>query len=112
MVDGVLEHDGARVVFGACVVAVLFTLAWTLSTMSAGRNSALTDRVSTFLVQRIAYLVNAVPGLEHLERPDLLSEIDQLREGRRTLAGAVRQLLGGLQVVIRSGAIIILLATV
>jgi ABC-type proline/glycine betaine transport system permease subunit len=37
MVDGALEHDGAGVVFGACVVAVLFTLAWTLSTMSAGR---------------------------------------------------------------------------
>lgn len=112
MVDGALAHDEARVVFGACVVAVLFTLAWTLSTMSAGRNSVLTDRVSAFLVQRIAYLVNAVPGLEHLERPDLLSEIDQLREGRRTLAGSVRQLLGGWQVVIRSGAIIILLATV
>jgi len=112
MVDGALAHDSGGVVFGACVVAVLFTTAWTLSTMGAARNSVLTDRVSAFLMARIAHLVNAVPGLEHLERPDLLSEIDQLRDGRRTLAGAVRQLLGGWQVVIRSTAIIILLATV
>jgi ATP-binding cassette subfamily B protein len=112
MVDGALEHDPGRVAFGTCVVAVLFTLSWTLATMAAGRNSALTDAVSAFLVTRISQLVNVVPGLEHLERPDLLSEIDQLREGRRMLAGAVRQLLAGWQVLIRSTAIMILLATV
>jgi ATP-binding cassette, subfamily B, bacterial len=112
MVDGALAHDRARVVFGACLVTVLFTASWTLTTMAAGRNSVLTDRVGAFLMARIAQLVNAVPGLEHFERADLLSEIDQLREGRRTLAGAVRQLLGGWQVLIRSTAIMILLATV
>jgi ATP-binding cassette subfamily B protein len=112
MVDGALEHDSGRVVSGASVVAVLFTVSWTLSTMAAARNSALTDRVSAFLMARIAQLVNLVPGVEHLERPDLLSEIDQLRDGRRTLAGAARQLLGGWQVLIRSAVIIILLATV
>lgn len=112
MVDGALAHDRARVVAGVCVVAALFTVAWTLTTMGAARNSALTDRVSCYLMARIAILVNAVPGVEHLERPDLLSEIDQLRDGRRTLAGAARQLLGGWQVVIRSAAIIVLLATV
>ncbi|GLY78055.1 ABC transporter ATP-binding protein [Actinoallomurus iriomotensis] len=112
MVDGALAHDGARVVTGVCVVAVLFTLAWTLSTMAAARNSTLTDRVGSYLMARIAILINAVPGVEHLERPDLLSEIDQLREGRRTLAGAARQLLAGWQVAIRSIAIIVLLATV
>jgi ATP-binding cassette, subfamily B, bacterial len=112
MVDGALEHDAARVVAGACVVAVLFTTSWTLSTTAAGRNSALTDRVSAYLMARVSGLISAVPGLEHLERPDLLGEIDQLREGRRTLAGAVRQLLGGWQVLIRSAAIMVLLATV
>ncbi|WP_345455915.1 ABC transporter ATP-binding protein [Actinoallomurus oryzae] len=112
MVDGALAHDRARVVAGVCLVAALFTVAWTLTTMSAARNSALTDRVSSYLMARISILVNAVPGVEHLERPDLLSEIDQLRDGRRTLAGAARQLLGGWQVVIRSAAIIVLLATV
>ncbi|MFB9838929.1 hypothetical protein, partial [Actinoallomurus acaciae] len=112
MVDGALAHDRERVVAGACLVAVLFTTAWTLSTMAAARDSALTDRVGSYLMARIATLVNAVPAVEHLERPDLLSEIDQLREGRRTLAGAARQLLGGWRVIIRSAAIIVLLATV
>jgi ATP-binding cassette subfamily B protein len=112
MVDGALAHDTARVATGAAVVAVLFTLAWALGTMAVGRNSTLTDRVNAYLLQRIAYLINAVPGLEHLERAETLSEIDQLRDGRRTLAGAARQLLGMWQVVIRSGAIMILLATV
>ncbi len=112
MVDGALAHEPGRVAAGAVIVSVLFTLAWSLTTIAAGRNSVLTDRISAYLMERIAYLVSAVPGLEHLEDPELLGRIDQLRSGRRTLAGAARQLLSGWQVAIRSAAIMILLATV
>jgi ATP-binding cassette subfamily B protein len=112
LVDGALAHDGTQVTVGVGIVVVLFTLTWTVAMLSASRNILLTDRLNAFLGQRIAVLVNAAPRLEHFERSDLLTEIDQLRDNRRALAGASRQLLTGWQVVIRGGAIMVLLATV
>jgi len=112
MVDGALARDGSRVIVGTAEVVVLFTLSWTLGTMAVGRNSVLTDRINSYLSARIGYLVNAAPRLAHLEDPELLREIDQLRDNRRTLAAAVRLLLRGWTVVIRGGVIMVLLATV
>jgi ATP-binding cassette subfamily B protein len=112
MVDGAIAHDSGEVVLGAAISAALFTLSWMLGTMAVGRNSVLTDRVNQFLTERIATLLSSAPRLEHFERQDLLTEIDQLRDNRRTLAGAPRQLLVGWQTVIRGGAIMVLLATV
>ncbi len=112
MVDGSLEHDAGRVVLGGVVVVVLFTLGWLLATLAVGRNSVLTDQINAYLSERIAYLVNAAPRLSHLEDPELLTEIDQLRTHRRTLAAAVRLLLRGWTVVIRGGVIMVLLASV
>ncbi len=87
-----------RVLVGPAWRAAPATLLWSFAstTIAAGRNSVLTDRINAYLMERVAYLVSAAPGLEHLESPDLLGRIDQLRDGRRTLAGAVRQLLGDL----------------
>src|SRR5205085_1121154 len=112
MVDGSLAHDSGRVVAGGVVVVVLFTLGWTLSALSVGRNSVLTDQLNGYLSERIGFLVNAAPRLSHLEDPEQLKEIDQLRDNRRTLAGAIRLLLRGWTVVIRGGVIMALLATV
>src|SRR5207247_1629513 len=92
--------------------AGLFTLGWVLGTLAVGRNSVLTDRINGYLSEHIASLVNAAPRLDHLEDPELLKEIDQLRTNRRTLAAAVRLLMRGLSVAIRGGVIMVLLATV
>jgi ATP-binding cassette subfamily B protein len=112
MVDGALARDSSQVIVGTVEIVVLFTLSWTLGTMAVGRNSVLTDRINSYLSARIGYLVNAAPRLAHLEDPELLREIDQLRDRRRTLAAAVRLLLRGWTVVIRGGTIMVLLATV
>ena len=59
----------------------------------------MTDLGNLSLGLRIGNLTCEAPFLEHFERPDYLSEIDSLRERRRTLAGAPAQTLG----MIRSG---------
>ena len=45
-------------------------------------------------MQRIARIATSATGLGLLERPDRMGEIEQIREDRRTVAGASRQLIG------------------
>jgi ATP-binding cassette subfamily B protein len=112
IVDAVTDHDGTTVAIGVGVVALLFTLSWVLSIIVGMQSSLLTDRVSLYIGERAGRLLDAAPGLEHFERPDLLREIDQLRDNRRMLAAANRLLLSAWQVFIRAVSIGILLATV
>ncbi|MCO5995147.1 ABC transporter ATP-binding protein [Actinoallomurus rhizosphaericola] len=112
MVDGALAHRSGEVTFGVALVAILFSVATTLTTLSVTGNWTLTDRLNLFVSGRIALLLSTAPRLEHFEHRELLSEIDQLRNDRRSLAAAPRQLLRAWQVVIRGGAIMLLLATV
>jgi ATP-binding cassette subfamily B protein len=112
MVDGALAHDGGRIVFGAVLVAVLFSLSWALAIASGTQGSLLTDRANLALGVRIARLVALLPTLDHFERPALLNRVEQLTGDRRTLAGAPRQLFGLFGQLVRSIGIVVLLATV
>ncbi|HEX3616904.1 MAG TPA: ABC transporter ATP-binding protein [Solirubrobacteraceae bacterium] len=112
MVDGALAHDSQRIVLGAALVAVLFSLSWTLAIASGTQGSLLTDRANLALGMRIARLVASLPTLEHFERPALLNRVEQLTGDRRTLAGATRQLFGLFGQLVRSIGIVVLLATV
>ncbi|MEV5753264.1 ABC transporter ATP-binding protein [Actinoallomurus sp. NPDC052308] len=112
MVDGALAHRSDEISFGVAVVAILFTVATTLTTLSVTGNWTLTDRLNLFVSERVALLLSTAPRLEHFERQELLSEVDQLRDDRRSLAAAPRQLLRAWQVAIRGGVIMLLLATV
>jgi ATP-binding cassette subfamily B protein len=112
IIDAAARHDGTGVAAGVGMLAGLFTIAWVCGLLGAMQNTELTDRTSLYLGVRTGRLIDAAPSLEHFERPDLLREIDQLRDGRRGLSGAPRQLLRMCQVVIRGGGTVILLATV
>ncbi|NUP51727.1 MAG: ABC transporter ATP-binding protein [Catenulispora sp.] len=112
LVDAALAHDAARVLLGVAVVAVLFSLGWLLQILAVAQGSPLTDTVSVYHAERIARLVNEVPGLEHYENPAVLREFEQLRDGRRGLSAAPRQLTAMLSNAIRIGTIAVLLATV
>jgi ATP-binding cassette, subfamily B, bacterial len=112
MVNGALAHDGGKIVLGAVLIAVLFSLSWALAIASGTQGSLLTDRANLALGMRIARLVASLPTLEHFERPALLSRVEQLTGDRRTLAGATRQLCGLFGQLVRSIGIVVLLATV
>jgi ATP-binding cassette subfamily B protein len=112
IVDGAIRRDSGMLILGVLIVAVTFAASWTCRTVSAMAGSRLTDLANLALANRIGELVNRVPFLEHYERPEYLAEIDNLREQRRILAGAPRQVLSLAQSVISVIAVIVLLALV
>ncbi|MFZ0386811.1 MAG: ABC transporter ATP-binding protein [Solirubrobacteraceae bacterium] len=112
MIDGAIAGSLSRILFGAGLVAVLFTLSWLLAVIGGSQNSLLTDRVSLALGVRIARLAALLPTLEHFESPQLLDRVDRLTSGRRTLAGAPRQLIGLFGQALRAVGMVVLLATV
>jgi ATP-binding cassette subfamily B protein len=112
MIDGAIAGSLSRILIGAGLVAVLFTLSWLLAVIGGTQNSLLTDRVSLALGARIARLVALLPTLEHFESPELLDRVDRLTSGRRTLAGAPRQLIGLFGQALRAVGMVVLLATV
>ena len=69
MIDGAIARHEGRIVLGAVLVAVLFTLSWLLAVIGGSQNSVLTDRTNLALSVRIARLAAALPTLEHLGDP-------------------------------------------
>jgi ATP-binding cassette subfamily B protein len=112
VVDGALHHDRRTLVLGVLVVSATFAASWTCRVVSGMVGSRLTDLANLSLATRIGSLVNEAPFLEHLEHPQYLAQIDNLRDQRRTLAGAPRQFFSLLQSAISVGAVIVLLALI
>jgi ATP-binding cassette subfamily B protein len=112
IVDGAAAHHSARIVTGLVIVAVAFPGYWVLTLVGGSLNSKLTDMANVQLGMRIGGLASAAPYLEHFERPDYLAEIDNLRERRRTLAGAPTQTLNMVKSAIQFTGIAVLLALV
>jgi ATP-binding cassette, subfamily B, bacterial len=110
IVDAALGHDAGRVVVGVCVVAVLFSAGWVLQNLAVAQSSPLTDTVHVYHAGRIVALINGIPGLEHFEDPEVLREVEQVRDSR--LALAPRQIINLAATGIRVGIIAVLLAVV
>jgi ATP-binding cassette, subfamily B, bacterial len=94
IVNGAAAHQQGRIVTGLVIVAVAFPGSWVLQLAGGSLNAKLTDLANLRISMRIGELASAAPYLEHYERPDYLAEIDNLRDRRRTLAGAPAQTLG------------------
>jgi ATP-binding cassette, subfamily B, bacterial len=112
MINGAIAHSLTRILLGAGLVSVLFTLSWLLAVIGGSQNSLLTDRTNLALGVRISRLAASLPTLEHFESPQLMDRVDRLTAGRRTLAGAPRQLIGLFGQALRAIGIVVLLATV
>lgn len=112
MVDALTRRDPFGEIIGTATLAVLFTLSWALLIISTGRSQALTDEVSVWLSARIATLVNAVPGVELLERPEYVGELELLEQRRLMLAAGPRQALTLASLILRTAGIGVLLASV
>lgn len=112
MIDGAIARSGGRIALGAALVAVLFTLSWLLAVIAGSRGSLLTDKTSLTLGVRIMRLAASLPTLEHFERPELLTRLETLTGGRRTLAGAPRQLITLLGQALRAIGMVVLLALI
>jgi ATP-binding cassette, subfamily B, bacterial len=112
LTDGVVAHDRDGVVAAVAVIAGSYTFFWLSGILAASVGSALQDRVSMEVTARVASLVSGVPGLEHLERPEYLRELELLDEQRVLLGAGPRQGVFFLRAMLQLGATVVLLATV
>ncbi|HEX4833642.1 MAG TPA: ABC transporter ATP-binding protein [Trebonia sp.] len=112
LVDGALAGSAAQLAEGVAVVAGLLALAWVLMAIGGTEAMALGDRIAIYRTAKTIELIASVPGIEHLERPDYLTEVERLNAGARQLAGAPRQILSNVSSVARIIALLVLLGSV
>jgi ATP-binding cassette subfamily B protein len=112
VIDSIVAGDGLGVVVGTLVVAVLFSVSWTLGGVSALVGFYVGNLCSGYLSSRVARLTTTIPGLEHHERPDFLKQHDLLRRNLSNLSNGPTQSLLALQVLARMVTVVVLLATV
>jgi len=112
IIDAALRHQRAGLILGVAAVVVLFTLGWALAMLAGSAGANLSDRVSLYLATRTAEQINAIGGVDHLERPSYLTELDLLKQNLRLLGNGPRQLLLVVQILVRTVGIVVILAVI
>jgi ATP-binding cassette subfamily B protein len=112
LVDGALRGSTGHVVFGVIVVGGLLAIGWLLTSIAATEAMALSDRIAIFRMSRLIRLIGGVTGLEHLERPDYLAQVERLNTNRRQLASAPRMVLSNTASLARVVTLLVLLGSV
>jgi ATP-binding cassette, subfamily B, bacterial len=112
LVDGVLSGSVGDTVSGVLVVGGLLSIGWLLSSIGATEAMALSDRIARYRTTELVRLISGVGGLEHLERPDYLAQVERLNANRRQLAAAPRVLLSNTAMVARIVTLLVLLGSV
>ena len=98
--------------WGVVVVGVLMSMGWVLTAIGATEAMALSDRISIYRTTKLIGLISNVAGIDHLERPEYLTEVERLNTNRRQLSAAPRQLLSNIASGARIVALLVLLASV
>ena len=112
VIDSALGHHAGGVIAGVILVGGLYTVSWALAMLAGTAGALLSDRTSFYLTARIAEQLNAVSGVDHLERPGYLTELDLLQQNLRLLGNGPRQILLVVQVLVRTAGIVVILAVI
>jgi ATP-binding cassette, subfamily B, bacterial len=112
VIDAALHRQPWQLVLGVLGVVCLYTLTWALGMLAGSAASTASDRTSFYLTARIAEQLNAVDGVEHLERPGYLAELELLQQNLRLLGNGARQMLLVVQVLVRTVGVVVILALV
>ena len=112
VIDSALAHRPDGVIFGVILVGGLYTVSWALAMLAGTAGALLSDRTSFYLTARIAEQLNAVSGVDHLERPAYLTELDLLQQNLRLLGNGPRQILLVIQILVRTLGIVVILAVI
>ena len=86
-----LSGSAHGAVAGVAVVGGLLSVGWVLNAIGATEAMALSDRIALYRTSQLIGLISGVPTLEHLERPEYLTEVERLNANRRQLAAATRR---------------------
>ena len=112
LVDGALDGSVPQVIGGVTLVGILMSVGWVLTAIGATESMALSDRIAVHRTADLIRLISGVHAIEHLERPEFLTQVEQLTANRRQLAAAPRQVLSNVSSVARIATLLVLLASV
>jgi ATP-binding cassette, subfamily B, bacterial len=112
VINSALAHRAGGVAAGVAAVAGLYTISWALAMFAGTAGAELSDRTTFYLTARIAEQLNAVSGVDHLERPAYLTELNLLQQNLRLLGNGPRQILLVVQVLVRTVALVVILAVI
>jgi ATP-binding cassette, subfamily B, bacterial len=112
VIDSALRHRADGVVEGVILVGSLYTISWALAMLAGTAGAFMSDRTTFYLTARIAEQLHAVSGVDHLERPAYLTELDLLKQNIRLLGNGPRQILLVIQVLVRTIGIVVILAVI
>lgn len=80
MVDGLVQHRQALVVFGAAALGVSVSGTWLLNRLNSRISSLLKLRSTVAIEAEVSRLQAEVVGIEHHERPEFLDRLQLLKE--------------------------------
>lgn len=113
MIVDAAGHDAVPAVLGAAALGVIAHGAtFVLQHIQGEVRQDLTVRVARELDHEILTLASRVPTLEHLERPDFLDRVTNLRRGTQALAASVWRVAQAASSVISLGLSVWLLAAI
>jgi ATP-binding cassette subfamily B protein len=112
LADAAVQRDERDAVLAIGLLAVTLTATHLTNLAGFAVRNTLRERTTLLVESRLAALSARIPGLEHLEHPEYLKELDLLRWGYAELARAQQSAVVTLGWVVRLTATIGLLAQV
>lgn len=112
LADAAAHGSVARTIVGSAVVAVLVATAWGVAAVAACDAMDLLQQVSVVRSGQVAELVGGIAGLDRVEQPSRLDEIERVVGGRRILATAPQTALNSVSNVVRIVVLLVLLLEV
>lgn len=101
LTDGAVNSDKSAVwqgVMGMVVTMVVFQITnW----LSFNMRNTLMEKTSWIMDRRLIEMSAGIPGLEHHERPDYITELELLRQDRHQLAFTLGSLVNNLDILVQ-----------
>ncbi len=112
LVDGVVARDTHRAILMAVGLGLLTLAATSGQTIAFRLRMRIREVGGHALLQHSAKTVSAVPGIEHLERPDVADRIEQLTNAQIQLAGLLDAVIVNIARIVASIVTMVVLASV
>ncbi len=93
IVQAAITHDATLAVAGLTALVATVAINWSLGLAAGGARITLAEQIGFEFNRRIAATTASMPGITHLERPDVADEIQILRQNSGILGGGLSSLL-------------------
>lgn len=112
LTTGALDRDTTKIVIGVVGLSLGAGLGWQLDLLSSQWRMVLSEKVGHAFETEMARLSASLPGLDHLERPDYLNELELLRQRQGQLGNSMAMLAMTVKAVFAGLTVSVLLVAV